>query len=334
MGKNLDKEYVKKVFEDKGCILLTDYINSNTPLKYICKCGEEKSIHFHKFIKQKKGCRNCAGLAKYSQEQVKEYFNKQGCKLLSKYTGANDQLEYICNCGNKSITTFWNFRQDKRCVQCGLDKLANIFKHDTNYVRQYFIDNNCIPLFDNYINVHEPLDYICECGNKSKIAFADFQNGKRCNKCRVERIQKTMYKNGTQKCSIQQKYLHNIIGGNLNYPVGNSSLDIAFPEEMIYVEYDGSGHNLSVKLGDLSEKEFLEKEKRRNYALLRRGWKEIRIISYNDKLPTPNIIKNIIYKAKEYLNEGHHWIKFIINDNIIESSSLNYSFDYGELSKV
>lgn len=43
------------------------------------------------------------------------------------------------------------------------------------------------------------------------------------------------YKNGNVVCSSQQKYLHNILGEELNYPVNNFFLDIAFPEEMIYI---------------------------------------------------------------------------------------------------
>jgi very-short-patch-repair endonuclease len=143
-----------------------------------------------------------------------------------------------------------------------------------------------------------------------------------------------MYSNGTNQCSKQQKYLHNILGGKLNYPIGKSSLDIAFPDEKIYIEYDGSGHDLSVKLGRVTQQEFLDKEKRRNYALLKRGWKEIRIVSKDDKLPTSYKIKQMFDEAINYLNEGHHWIKFIINDNIIQSSVFNKYYNYGELKRI
>lgn len=337
MGKNNKQythEYVNSYFESKDCILHNKYINSTTRLEYTCKCGTFRTITFNKFKQQKHGCRVCAGLEKYTQEQVKKYFEENGCKLISEYTGANDELTYMCSCGNISKNNFWNFRKGQRCEQCGLKKLNEQFKHDIEYVRKVFLNNNCIPLFNSYDNVHDLLDYECECGNKAKIRFSDFQDGERCNNCRVERIQKTMYKNGTQQCSTQQKYLYNLLGGELNYPVKNLSLDIAYLNEMIDIEFDGSGHDLSVKLGDISEKDFLKKEKNRRYALYRTGWKEIRIISKLDKLPSDEKIINMINLSKEYFLTKHSWIKFDIDNNKIICSQFNKDYDYEKLRKI
>ena len=328
------QEYVNKCFEEKGCILLTPYIQSHINLKYICKCGTLRETTFGKFINQKHGCKVCAGLEKYTQKQAEKYFEDNGCKLISEYTGANDELSYICSCGNESKTTLWNFRKGKRCKECGLKKLSDQFKHNIDYVRQIFIDNNCIPLFVEYNNVHEPLDYICECGSKSKIALADFQSGKRCNNCRVERIMKTMYKNGTQQCSSQQEYIHQLIGGELNYPIKGSCLDIAFINDKLYIEYDGSGHDLGVKLESITQDEFDKKEKNRRYALYRSGWKEIRIISKKDYLPNDSIILEMIEYAKHYLNTGHSWIKFDIDNNLVKSSQFNIDYNYNELRRI
>lgn len=328
------QEFVNKCFEEKGCILLTPYIQSHVKLKYICKCGTKRETTFGKFMNQKHGCRVCAGLEKYTQEQAEKYFEDQGCKLISKYTGANDELMYICSCGNKSKTTLWNFRQGKRCQPCGLKKLNEQFKHDIEYVRKFFIDNKCKPLFKTYNNCHEYLDYICECGNQSKITFSDFQSGRRCGECRVERINKTMYENGTQKCSMQQKYIHQLVGGELNFPIKGSTLDIAFLEDKLYVEYDGSGHDLSVKLESMTQDEFNQKEIDRRYALYRSGWKEIRIISRKDYLPSNHKILEMINYAKEYLDTGHSWIKFDIDKGIVKSSQFEKDYNYGEIKRM
>lgn len=85
------------------------------------------------------------------------------------------------------------------------------------------------------------------------------------NKEIKEKTMRTMNENGTTPCSIQQKYIHNLIGGVINFPLAISSLDIAFPDEKIYIEYDGSGHWLSVVHGSLTQKEFELKEIRRSY---------------------------------------------------------------------
>lgn len=113
-----------------------------------------------------------------------------------------------------------------------------------------------------------------------------------------EKLLRSLYKNGTMKSSSQQNHIHTLVGGELNYPVSRSSLDIAFPEEMIYIEYDGGGHSLSVKLGELSKEEFDKKERSRTFFLFDRGWREIRLVSENDKLPRDEEIIKTVNKAK------------------------------------
>lgn len=52
MVNKLTYDYIKSQFEKHKCKLLeTEYINSRTKMKYICKCGNESSIvwgHFNK----------------------------------------------------------------------------------------------------------------------------------------------------------------------------------------------------------------------------------------------------------------------------------------------
>jgi hypothetical protein len=49
-SKQLNFEDVKKFFSDNQCKLLeTEYINSNTSMKYICHCGNESKIQFKHF---------------------------------------------------------------------------------------------------------------------------------------------------------------------------------------------------------------------------------------------------------------------------------------------
>lgn len=124
----------------------------------------------------------------------------------------------------------------------------------------------------------------------------------------LKKMMKTFHENGTAPCSKQQKLIHELVGGELNYPVDKCMLDIAFPNEMIYIEYDGGGHDLSVKLGTYTCDEFEKKEMRRQYYLNSLGWKLIRIKCKNDKLPSNEKIVNEISNAKEYLNNNHNWI--------------------------
>ena len=48
-ARKLKHEYVNQVFEKRGCILLEKYVNSQSPLKYICVCGLISTINFNHF---------------------------------------------------------------------------------------------------------------------------------------------------------------------------------------------------------------------------------------------------------------------------------------------
>jgi hypothetical protein len=150
----------------------------------------------------------------------------------------------------------------------------------------------------------------------------------------LEKSRQSMYKNGTQKCSKQQKYLHNLLGGGLNYPVNTLSLDIAFIEDMIYLEYDGSGHKLNIKFGLYTEKEFEHRERKRKYFLKNKGWKVIIINSIKDFLPSDKIILALIHIAKEYLNSGHSWFEINIDKGKIKCSQYEKDYDFGQLRKI
>ncbi len=93
----------------------------------------------------------------------------------------------------------------------------------------------------------------------------------------------TFYKNGTCPTSKQQIYLHQLYGGELNYSFKMYNLDIFLPDEKINIEFDGSGHFLSVKRGSITKEEFDQKEIIRNNIIKREDYKVIRIISSKDK---------------------------------------------------
>ena len=128
-----------------------------------------------------------------------------------------------------------------------------------------------------------------------------FQNKDILEKCRKTCIEK--YGENYRSCVIsrQQRYIHSIYGGILNYSEYPFMLDIFFPEELIYFEYDGGAHRLSVKTGKYTEEEFVQKELHRENFLKSKGYKEFRIISSNDILPTDEDLLKIKETAFYYL---------------------------------
>lgn len=154
-----------------------------------------------------------------------------------------------------------------------------------------------------------------------------------------EKIKISLYQNGTCPTSSQQLYIYSLFKENnynveLNYPISRTNVDIAFIDEMIYLEYDGGGHNLAVKFGQKSEEEFNTKEIKRYYALLKYGWKEIKLISRKDYLPVnKNLILDMFSFAKNYLNNGHSWIYFDIDNQIVKCNQFKINYNFGKLFK-
>ena len=150
----------------------------------------------------------------------------------------------------------------------------------------------------------------------------------------VEKSRKSMYERGNAPSSRQQRYICNLYGGELNFPHHTSSLDIAFPSEMIYIECDFGGHNLSVKLGTETKEENIKREKRRYYALYRRGWKEIRIISSKDLVPLDEKLMVLLHLSNKTFHEGQSWIHFDIDNSKVKYNGSELNYDYGELRKI
>jgi very-short-patch-repair endonuclease len=150
-----------------------------------------------------------------------------------------------------------------------------------------------------------------------------------------EKIVRSYYNNGTMTTSRQQKYIHNLIGGELNYAVGECSLDIAFPDKKIYLEYDGGGHDYAVKIGKITKEEFLYKELKRYNFLKSQGWRQIKIISLKDKLPSDEIILNVVNESINFLQETkENWVEINIDKNCIRTKNNERYYFFGETRKI
>ncbi len=126
MGRRYTQEEVEKIFEQKGCVLLSKYINSHTLVEYICKCGNIGKINLYHFRCNKYLCRNCFLEGhKHSYEYVSQFFRDNGCILLDKeYIHSKVKMSYICLCGDEYKIRFDSFKDGQRCMQCGNKKHA------------------------------------------------------------------------------------------------------------------------------------------------------------------------------------------------------------------
>lgn len=158
-----------------------------------------------------------------------------------------------------------------------------------------------------------------------------------------EKISQTSYKNGTIPTSKQQFYLFNLYkltdnSVELNYPISHFNADICFLEGKLDIELDCGGHNLSVKTGQLTQEQFDKKELVRDRVIKKEGYKVIRIKSKNNKLPSDQILLQMLNEARQYFSKypNHSWIEYDIDNSIVRNAEHKdgVSYDYGDIRRI
>jgi len=294
---------------------------------------------------------------------LQEMLLEKGCILIKeyiqKYEGKRNRsmIHYKCKCGKNDTKRLDKYlKSPGYCSECNIIISREKIKHPFDDVIKCFDDNNCelLSTKEDYITSRSLLKFRCSCGNIDYISYSQFKSGSRCKICKTEltkntnikrygveypiqleefkaKQRNTMYKNNSAPSSKQQNHINDILNGELNYPVGHCSLDIAFPNEKIYIEYDGSGHELQVVFKSITKDEYINKERKRKYFLKKNGWQEIKIISRKDKLTSDHMLINMIDFAKEYLLTGHSWITFDIDNGTVSYANFIGEYNFGLL---
>lgn len=205
MAQKLEFGDVLKVFEERGFVLLDDtYVNSETPLKYRCKCGNESKMSY----KNAKKGRNCAECGRKSQsisktkftiEFIRNYFEEHGCVLISEEykpsrDKTRDKLKYICSCGSNAEASWYQaFHYGTSCSNCRSLRIGNLKrKYTIDDVRELFSEQGKILLENEFKNSLTPMRYICKCGRDSRINLNNFLKGRDCYECRNGKISELM----------------------------------------------------------------------------------------------------------------------------------------------
>lgn len=146
------------------------------------------------------------------------------------------------------------------------------------------------------------------------------------------KVRDTMNKNQTCSTSSQQKYLHKLYGGALNYPCSSFSLDIYLLEHQLDIEYNGGGHNLCVQMGSMTQEEFDQKEIIRGRIIRSKGFRQMTIISRNNQLPSDDKLQEMLQETLNFLNStNHHWVNYDIDHQTVENALGKFPYDFGVL---
>jgi hypothetical protein len=192
---------VKKVFDERGFVLLDEtYVNSETPMNYICACGNESKMSY-KNAKKGRSCAKCGRASsnekkrKFDFNFVKKHFEDNECTLLStefvsKRKDIAEKLDYVCKCGTKAqITWYQAYYSSTNCKHCRtLKSVEARVKYNIDEVKSLFKEQEKELLEDRFINSLTPMKYLCKCGTLSKISLNNFLAGKDCWECRNNKI--------------------------------------------------------------------------------------------------------------------------------------------------
>lgn len=114
--------------------------------------------------------------------EIIEDIENSGFKIiagLDEYKNTRSRLVLVCEKGHIWENVNYNiFIKRRGCPTCNGHK-----RYTYEEVYDYFKDNGCQLLSEEYKDNRTHLHYICNCGNQSKIYFKDFKKGVRCRKC-------------------------------------------------------------------------------------------------------------------------------------------------------
>lgn len=116
--------------------------------------------------------------------------------------------------------------------------------------------------------------------------------------------------------SRQQRHIYEVYGGELNVHIGGYFVDILL-DDNIFFEYDGGGHDMAVKCGWCSQEEFDRREQNRTRYLKSAGYKEFRMISKFDRVPSDDILISLFEYAHLQFSKNFTSVIYNIDNNTI-----------------
>ena len=182
--RKLSHEDVKLKFESKGWRLVsTEYTGSQVPLDVVCPDGHSTTIMWNNF-QRGQGCKLCAGNEKFSYDQVKEYYQQQGCELLeTEYVNSVTEMHFRCSCGRISKCSLGNFRQGRRCQKCKGVKASENLRKKNEELSEFCKNNECQFIRSWLENKRTRIEYVCKCGRVSEAYWTNFRKFPNCWEC-------------------------------------------------------------------------------------------------------------------------------------------------------
>lgn len=148
---------------------------------------------------------------RWNIKEVEKFVNeKSDCKLVSEaYKNQNQQMSFVCGCGNPFKTTWKQFCSDvtskRQCNACGRARANDGRRHSIKSINEVLESSGSRAPNQKYVDVKTEIEVVCKCGNRFKTRPDNIINGSRrlCFECQSEFGNR--YKKGEVPSNIKSK---------------------------------------------------------------------------------------------------------------------------------
>ncbi len=169
----------------RGFLLLDNYVNPETYIRYQCPNGHIRSMTPLMLKANKHGCSLCADIYRAQKdlthiEDIRKLANSKGLELLTAHRLSQNQL-LLCRCehGHETSYTHKVLKTLSKCKQC-----SRSCKRTIDEVREIFEANGYQLLATEYVNAKTRMPARCPNGHNIQITYGQIQeHGRGCKIC-------------------------------------------------------------------------------------------------------------------------------------------------------
>ena len=241
-------------------LLDTVWVNSKTPMRFVCACGRPFTTDWNHFRSQgRTRCTECAKTAQYKEKRLTEDDIRARISARSdsiwvggEYKNQDSELILRCSCGNEftaSCQLIFYGSTFLKCPTCSSRLRSSYQRLSLSDIANYASDHGVELLSTEYSNAHDALVFQCSCGRQFKRTWNDFysKKGYRCPRCTKHTskgewaIEQYLTKRGIFY-EAQKRFPDCVDQRPLPF-------DFYIPSANICVEFDGEQHYREVAFG-------------------------------------------------------------------------------------
>lgn len=117
--------------------------------------------------------------------------------------------------------------------------------------------------------------------------------------------------------SSQQRHIHEVYGGVMNANIDCYFVDILM-DNMVFFEYDGAGHNISVLAHFCTQEEFDLRQEKRTNTIKSLGYREFRMSSPYDAVPSDEELLALAEYAYLMFDVGYTSVLYDIDSKVMK----------------